>query len=67
MRCSKGSLHVDVWMCGCVWQVDVFIPGHHTHGSIVVRRAWDKQGMEVIEHLVEKVGQQTRGFLWKLD
>jgi hypothetical protein len=45
-------------VCICVWQVDVFIPGHHTHGSIVVRRAWDKQGMEVIEHLIEKVSRQ---------
>lgn len=42
-------------MCLLCEQVDVFIPAFHTHGTIVVRRAWDSQGAEVIEHLAETV------------
>jgi hypothetical protein len=42
-------------------QVDVFIPGVHTHGSIVVRHGprFDPQGIEVIQHVCHKIRTHT--------
>jgi hypothetical protein len=37
-------------MCHVCAQVDVFLPGFHTHGTIIVRRDWDRLGEEVSLH-----------------
>jgi len=37
-------------------RVDVFLPGMHTHGTIIVRRPmFDKDGIEVLEHVAARV------------
>jgi hypothetical protein len=42
--------------CLPIKRVDVFLPGMHTHGAIIVRRPmFDKEGMEVLEHVAERV------------